>query len=76
MTESAREAGFRVPVAVTAAPWADIEAIPPSKRGIQDVAGRLWDVLWMARLAARRAGSETDFQMVLHVGRSRLEITS
>ena len=57
-------------MAVTAALWADIEAIPPRKRGIQDVAGRLWDVVWMARLAARRDGSETVFRMVLLVGRA------
>ena len=70
VTETAREAGFRVSVAVTAALWADIEAIPPSKRGIQDVAGRLWDVLWMARLAVRRGGSETTYRMILHIGRT------
>ena len=70
VTETAREAGFRVAVAVTAALWADIEAIPPSKRGVQDVAGRLWDVLWMARLAARRGGSETVYRLTLHVGRT------
>jgi hypothetical protein len=47
--------GFAVPVAVTAAVWAAIEAIPDSLVGIVDVRGRLHDVLWMAALAARRA---------------------
>jgi hypothetical protein len=47
--------GFRIPVAVTAAVWATIEAIPPSLQGIADVRGRLHDVLWMAACAARRA---------------------
>jgi hypothetical protein len=46
--------GFRVPVAVTAALWAAIEAIPPSLAGTADVRGRLHDVLWMANLALRR----------------------
>jgi Family of unknown function (DUF6573) len=46
--------GFAVPVAVTAALWATIEAIPDSLVGIADVRGRLHDVLWMATLAARR----------------------
>ncbi len=70
VTETAREAGFRVPVAATAALWTDIGAIPPSKRGIQDVAGRLWDVLWMARLAARQGGSEAVYRLTMHVGRT------
>jgi hypothetical protein len=46
--------GFGVPVAVTAALWAAIEAIPESLRGIADVRGRLHDVLWMAACAAKR----------------------
>ncbi len=70
VSETAREVGFRVSVAVSAALWADIEAIPPSKRGIQDAAGRLWDVLWMARLAARQGGSETAYRLTMHVGRA------
>jgi hypothetical protein len=46
--------GFRVPVAVTAALWLAIEAIPANLAGIADARGRLRDVLWMAALAARR----------------------
>lgn len=46
--------GFLVPVAVTAALWTAIEAIPPSLAGIADARGRLHDVLWMAALAVRR----------------------
>ncbi len=46
--------GFKCPVAVTAAVWADINAIPKSK-GWQDVRGRAHDVLAMAALAARKA---------------------
>ena len=46
--------GFTVPVAVTAAVWAAIEAIPDSLVGIADARGRLHDVLWMARVAAQR----------------------
>lgn len=47
--------GFRCPVAVTAALWAAIEAIPQSLAGIADARGRLHDVLWTAVLAVRRA---------------------
>lgn len=50
--------GFLAPVAVTAALWAAIEAIPPSLAGIADARGRLHDVLWMAALAVRRVRHE------------------
>lgn len=49
--------GFLVPVAVTDALWAAIEAIPRSPAGIADARGRLHDVLWMASLAVRRASA-------------------
>ena len=48
----AREAGFKVPVAVTAAVWADCVAWPAGVAG-QDETGRLWDVLYLAGLKAR-----------------------
>ena len=57
VTETAREAGFRVPVALTSAVWNDCVAWTKedSARVVyQDQAGRLWDVLWMALVAARR----------------------
>ncbi len=43
----AREAGFKVPVAMTAAAWADCVAWPAGVAG-QDETGRLWDVLYLA----------------------------
>jgi len=46
--------GFVVPVAVTAALWAAIEAIPDSLAGIVDARGRLHDVLWLALIATQR----------------------
>ncbi len=48
----AREAGFKVPVAVTAAVWADCVAWPAGVAG-QDETGRLWDVLYLAGWKAR-----------------------
>ncbi len=48
VTETAREAGFRVPVALTAAVWADVREIPVAQKGIQDPEGRLWDLLHSA----------------------------
>jgi hypothetical protein len=70
VSETAREAGFRWPVALTAGVWALIEDIPPRFQGFQDIQGRLWDVLWMARSAARRNdGREMLYELILHHGR-------
>ncbi|MFF7358285.1 DUF6573 family protein [Streptomyces filipinensis] len=57
--ELAREAGFRVPVAVTSAVWEGCVAWNEgdSERQVpQDEKGRLWDVLTMCRVAIRRSG--------------------
>ena len=59
VTETAREAGFRIPVALSRSVWERLVALPEGYRGFQDEAGRLWDVLWMARHFARRA-SDSD----------------
>src|ERR1700755_997806 len=55
VSTTAREAGIRWPVALTAPVWSQFVAVP---RGVvcQDEAGRLWDVLWMLRLAIGRVG--------------------
>lgn len=62
VTVTALEAGFVIPVAVTAGVWSDCIRLPEGTSG-QDEAGRLWDVLMMLRLAIRRAsdGSRVDF---------------
>ena len=57
--------GFVVPVAVTAALWHAIEAIPPSLHGIADARGRLHDVLWMASCAVRRHPSNETLPLVM-----------
>lgn len=56
----AREAGFRFPIAFTAAAWGEAVSVPLSLQGQQDEAGRLWDVLTVARHAARSASHGTD----------------
>ena len=53
VSETAKEAGFLWPVAVTSALWAGIEYIP--KNSGQDVKGRLWDVLYMAHIAIKHS---------------------
>lgn len=59
-TETAREAGIKFPVAITAAAWADCVAwdeATEKRKGFtgNSVRGRLWDVLWMFRTFAARA---------------------
>lgn len=61
VTETAKEAGFRVPVAMTTAAWADAvewTEADSKRQTSQDQSGRLWDVVWMAYLAVRRGGME------------------
>lgn len=67
VTEVAKEAGFRIPVAVTAAVWAEYVAVPPGVGG-QDERGRLWDVLLMLLVAIRRGrGSGAELRYHVHV---------
>jgi hypothetical protein len=64
VSELAREAGVRFPVAVTRALW-EKHIVPPVKlAGCQDATGRLWDVLWLFRLAAQRGGREIRFTVL------------
>jgi hypothetical protein len=86
VTETAKEIGFRYPVAVTNhkpkalvnevnTVWGIIENIPPSKQGIEDVEGRLWDVLWMAKVAIRTSRAEDTsmipFDVLLSSGKKK-----
>lgn len=49
----AQEAGYRVPVTFTKAAFTDL--VEWDDAPCQDVRGRLWDVLWMMRGAAKAA---------------------
>jgi hypothetical protein len=73
VTPTALKAGFRFPVAVTAALMAALDMIP-QQYSHEDIEGRLWDVLWMASLAARRAKpgcSRIAFEVILHIEGTR-----
>ncbi len=70
--ELAREAGFRVHVAFTAAAWANcvawsehIDAQKPYATG-QDETGRLWDVLTVARHAAAQGAGADRVSFTVH----------
>ena len=60
------EAGIKFPVAMTIAAFAKTVSeldtpLPPC----QDISGRLWDVLTMFRIAAKREGSEIRFPVTV-----------
>lgn len=79
VTETALEAGFNLPFAMTAEVWRMIEKIPEKYRH-EDVQGRLWDVLMVARHAAIHSAAGEGmifFEVILHHGRgskSRLKL--
>ena len=52
VSATAKEAGFKFPVALTAAVWSKCVEVPPGVAS-QDEAGRLWDVLTLLRFAIR-----------------------
>jgi hypothetical protein len=69
ITATAREAGFTLPVAITRAAWSDCvewsEADSRRSGGVQDQAGRLWDVVWMASRAVLRSGEDSQVSFKL-----------
>jgi len=55
VTNMAKEAGIKYPVAVTEAVWSTYIVPDDRSRAYgQSEDGRLWDTLWMFRMAARR----------------------
>ncbi len=64
VTATAKEAGFKVPVALTRSVWTSYVEVPHGVVG-QDEAGRLWDILFLAAFEARRrrGGSELRFKV-------------
>jgi len=58
VSEMAKEAGIKFPVALTRAVWADYVEVPEGVVA-QDESGRLWDVLWMLRCQIRRSQGDT-----------------
>ena len=62
---TAREAGFKFPVAVTRTVW-DGYVVPDSRaRYYQDEMGRLWDILSVLRFYVRHSGSEIHFPVTM-----------
>jgi len=70
VTERAQEAGFGVPVALTAAAWSKAVSwsdADSAQQTHQDECGRLWDVVWMAYMTARRASGGCRVPFQLHI---------
>jgi hypothetical protein len=62
---TSKEAGITFPVYLSKAVWDKYVEVPASMEGEQDVSGRLWDILWMFRMAARKvSGSYLEFEFI------------
>ena len=72
----ARQVGVHFPTTVTQTVWASYVAVPEGVVG-QDEQGRLWDILWMFRMAVGKDGNgDTDqFRFSLLVRNDNLEAT-
>jgi len=69
VSKVAQEVGFRVPVAMTAAAWAKAVQWTDEdsrRQTVQDESGRLWDVVWMAIITARRVKDAQRVPFQLH----------
>jgi hypothetical protein len=64
VSETAKEAGIKFPVAMTRTVWGKYVEVPEGVK-CQDERGRLWDILWMLRAQVRRGGDTLLFK--LHV---------
>ena len=68
VTETAREAGIKLPTALTQAVYAQYVAVPPEQKRQQDESGRLWDILWMFSCAIRSGridGKQGSFELIV-----------
>ena len=73
ITDTAREAGLRFPTAITATAWSEYVAVPDGVTG-QDERGRLWDIVWMLRVAIAQQkvdGPQILFELLVRNEESR-----
>lgn len=70
VSTTAREAGIRFPMFITRRVFESCVAVPPGV-SCQDEAGRLWDVVWMSRVAIVSNRDSGDLvEVKLHVRNS------
>jgi hypothetical protein len=73
VTERAKEAGIRIPTAVTRAVWNGyVELSEAAKKAGNDITGRLWDIVWMFRCAALRMPNQGELSFDLYVVTDRI----
>ena len=68
VSELAKEAGIRLPTAITSAVHARYVEVPEELKGHQDEVGRLWDILWMFSCAVRSGklhGAQGTFEVIV-----------
>ncbi|MRG98424.1 DUF6573 family protein [Polyangium spumosum] len=74
VTELAKQAGIKAPVALTRSVWEKyVELSPAAEKAGNDTTGRLWDVLWMFRCAALQQPDEAEIRYELHVVTDAIE---
>lgn len=76
ISELAKEAGFKWPVAMTRTFF---ESLKPNKYEAdlgQDHIGRLWDLLTMFRVAAKKGGDRIDFYFLMQLQDGRMRPNS
>jgi len=64
----AKEAGIRYPVALTRTVWEEYVKTDEKDREVgQSEEGRLWDILWMFRMAATKCKGDTLLYKLYHL---------
>jgi len=74
VSQVAREAGIRFPVALTSAVWAEYVEAPEGVR-CQDESGRLWDILCMFVMAARANSKRSEIRFRVYVRNHNRRLT-
>jgi hypothetical protein len=74
VSQTAKEAGIRYPVALTRTVWERCVTLPPGVH-CQDEAGRLWDVLFLLRAAIGVSDGELEVRYGVHVRNDNRERT-
>lgn len=70
VSNPAKQAGFSIPLALTARVYSECVYWPETEAAVQDESVRLWDVLFMAAAAARAAarrgqGGRINFELLV-----------
>jgi hypothetical protein len=70
--ELRKEAGIKYPVFVTQNVWDEYLSVPKEFEGYQDLDGRIWDMLFMFAMEARKiSGDRLTFQVVVQIPKER-----